>query len=240
MNWGVSSQQENDMNVVYALTRNLYPHLAPSVRSLIEHNPKANVYVLAEDDELPVELPCKAKVINVSSQQYFPVNSVNYGKQFTYMALMRATYAELFPKMKKCIQLDVDTIVCDDLSPIWKTDMKGKWMAACPEYTGQFKPYGQTYYNIGVAVFNLEQIRKDEILPDVIQFLNTVSVPYLEQDAWNKYGIEHDKIVPIDVRYNECFCCGYTDDPAVVHYAGIGDWYSNQYIPRKEYLDKYR
>lgn len=226
------------MNVVYAMTRNLYPHIIPSITSLMEHNPKANVYILAEDDEL--ELPCKAKVINVSGQQYFHSGTPNWNKAFTYMAMMRATYTDQFPRMKKCIQLDIDTVVCDDLTPIWNTDLTGKWFAACPEYTGHFKPYGPTYYNIGVAVFNLEQIRKDNITPKIIDFLNTVNVPYLEQDAWNKFGIEQDKIAKLDVRYNECFCCGYTNDPAIVHYAGISDWYNNPNMERVEYLNRYR
>ena len=228
------------MNVIYALTRNLYPHIVPAVRSLIAHNPKANVYILAEDDELPVGLPCKAKVINVSGQKYFAPGSVNWNKQFTYMAMMRATYTDLFPRMKKCIQLDIDTIVNDDLAPLWNTDLTGKWLAACPEHTGHYKPYGPIYYNIGVAVFNLEQIRKDKIVPDIVHFLNTVSVPYLEQDAFNKFGLAQDKIKPIDVRYNECFCCGYTDAPAIVHYAGVGDWFENKNIGRIEYLERYR
>lgn len=226
------------MNVVYAMTRNLYPHIIPSITSLMEHNPKANVYILAEDDEL--DLPCKAKVINVSDQKYFHSGTPNWNKAFTYMAMMRATYTDQFPRMKKCIQLDIDTVVCDDLTPIWNTDLTGKWFAACPEYTGHFKPYGPTYYNIGVAVFNLEQIRKDNITPKIIDFLNTVNVPYLEQDAWNKFGIEQDKIAKLDVRYNECFCCGYTNDPAIVHYAGISDWYQNGNIERVEYLNRYR
>ena len=228
------------MNVVYALTRNLYPHIVPAVRSLIKYNPKANVYILAEDDALPVELPCKAKVVNVSGQKYFAPGSINWNKQFTYMAMMRATYAELFPRMKKCIQLDIDTIVNDDLTPLWNVDISGKWLAACPEYTGHYKPFGPTYYNIGVAVFNLEQMRKDKIVPEVVHYLNTVSVPYLEQDAFNKFGLEQNKIAPIDVRYNECFCCGYTNNPAIVHYAGIGDWFENKNIGRVEFLERFR
>lgn len=228
------------MNVIYALTRNLYPHLAPTMRSLIEHNPKAKVYILAEDDKIPIKLPCKATVLNVSGQSYFKPGSVNWGKQFTYMAMMRAAYANLFPRMKRCIQLDIDTIVCDSLEPLWRTDLTGKWFAACPEYNGHYKPYGPMYYNIGVAVFNLEQIRKDNITPEVIRFLNTESVPYLEQDAWNRYGLDQDKITPIDVRFNECFCCGRTGNPAIVHYAGEREWYSNRYIDRAEYLERYR
>ena len=52
------------MNIVYAMTHHVYEWILPSVRSLAETNPDANVYILAEDDKLPFKLPMKAKVIN--------------------------------------------------------------------------------------------------------------------------------------------------------------------------------
>ena len=41
------------MNIVYAMTHHVYDWILPSLRSLAEHEPDANVYILAEHDELP-------------------------------------------------------------------------------------------------------------------------------------------------------------------------------------------
>ena len=223
------------MNIVYAITRNFYERMLPSYRSLMKHNPKAKVYVLAEDDEigLPVE------VINVKDQTTFPQSGPNYRNAFTYINLMKVCYPSLLP-VNKVIHLDADTIVCDSLEPFWKTDVAGKWLAAVPEYNGRYKPFGDTYYNMGVALINLAQIRKDKIEPEMVRYLNTVRQPFADQDAWHFVGIVRDKFVPVPVRFNESYPTGTTDNPAIIHYCGIVNWWETSSMPRKEYLDKYR
>ena len=226
------------MNVIYALTRNVYHKLLPSIRSLVEHNPKVKVFIMCEDDTFPHELPCHATIVNVSEQEYFPSNGVNYHNQFSYINLLKVCYP-YYLKANKVIHLDIDTIICDSLEPLWKTDVRGRWFAACPEYTGRYKPFGDIYYNMGVALINLAQMRKDSIIDDMVWYLNNVKQPWADQDAWNKYGIEQDKATTFDVRYNENRMTGRTDNPAIVHYCSIGDWYENRMIFRREYLDKY-
>ncbi len=227
------------MNIVYALTRNVYHYILPSMKSLAEHNPKARVFILAEDDELPFELPMKAEIINVSDQEYFPKSGVNYYNAFSYINLLKVCYPLLLP-VRKVIHLDADTIVCGSLEELWKTDVNGKWFASCNESKSTYKPFGKLYYNMGISLINLEQMRKDKIIPKMIEYLNTVKQPWADQDAWNKYGLEQDKIVPIDVKYNECFATGYTNDPVIVHYCGIHDWFTKKNMYRVEYLNKYK
>ena len=223
------------MNIVYALTRNFYPKLKPSLTSLREHNPDAKVFILAEDDEIGID---DVEVINVSGQDYFPRNGVNYYNAFTYINLLKVCYPELL-KVSKVIHLDVDTIICKSLKEMWDTKLTCKWVGACPEYKGVYRPFGEMYYNMGVAVINLAQMRKDKIVPKMVEYLNTVPQPYADQDAWNKYGLEKDKFVPIDIRFNESFCCGKTDDPAIVHFCGASHWYEDPGTERYAYLKKY-
>ena len=106
------------MIVVYAATRNLYPYLKVAISSLLAFHKDARVIVLAEDDDigLPVE------VINVSGQDYYRADGPNSDSIFTYMAAMRLLYVDLLPDVDRVIQLDVDTIVCDSLLPLWEMD----------------------------------------------------------------------------------------------------------------------
>lgn len=230
------------MNIVYALTRNYYHKILPSLRSLYEHEPKAKVYILAEDDALPFETPQKVTVINISDQHQFD-DSINIRNRFGgYINLLKVYYPTLLPRLNKVIHLDVDTIICDSLKDFWNTDVTGKWIAAVPEYTAvhpQLKLYGDIYYNAGVMLINLQQMRKDNIEDTMARFLIEVPQPFADQDAWNKYGIEQDKIVPVPVRFNECISCGHTSNPAIVHYCAYSDWYESPHIPRREYLNKY-
>lgn len=224
------------MNIVYAFTADYAPKAFPSMRSLKEHNPKAKVFVVTETDEL--DLPIEAEIINIKDQTWFPPTGVNYRNQFTYINLLKVMYPSVLP-VNKVIHLDCDTIICDSLEPLWKTDLKGKWFAACPEYRGRYRPFGDMYYNMGVAVINLQQMRKDGIEAVMAEYLNTVPQPYADQDAWNKYGIEQDKVAAFPIRYNECFATGETDSPAIVHYCGYINWFNNDAVPRMEYIKKW-
>ena len=225
------------MNIVYSSSPTMYPILKASIASLLEHNTPSRIYILAQEDTLPFEIPCNHKVINVSGQTYFPAGGPNMGRQnyFTVMSMMRVCAPELI-KADKVVYLDCDTVICENLKPLWNTDLTGKWLAWCPEHLGMWHPYGPKYYNGGVAVYNLKQMREDNFTQKIVEMLNTQPFRFVDQDAMNK--IAQDKCVDIPVRYNECFCCGTTDDPAIVHYAGHGDLFARGYF-RREYIEKY-
>lgn len=226
------------MNICYSLSRNLYPYLEGAIRSVLDHNRDVKIYVLAEDDELPFVIPCEHEIINVSGQTYFPPENQNCRSQFTYMAMLRVATPELIPE-DRVIQLDIDTICCDSLQPIWDIDLNGKWIAWCPEYLGQYRPFGPKYYNFGVAVLNLQQLRQDNAPAFMVRELNRFLYNFLDQDVMNRFAVP-DKTVDMPVRFNESFCCGITEHPAIVHYAGYPDWFRNPATPRWEYLAKYR
>ena len=223
------------MNIVYALTSNFVELARPSMKSLLEHNPKAKIYLLT-DREVKSDIPMT--VIDISDRHEFD-NSVNIRNNFGgVINLLKVEYADIL-KVNKVIHLDADTIICDSLDPIWKTDLTGKWVGAVQEYRGSYRPFGERYYNMGVAVLNLQQLRADNATPQMVEYLGSVRQPFADQDAWHKFGLP-DKFVDIPLRYNENFATGETDDPAIVHYCGISDWYHNPRMARKEYLEKYR
>lgn len=224
------------MNVVYSLTRNVYEWVLPSLRSLAKYNPNARVFVLAEDDELPFELPMEVEVINISGQKYFPDIATHRMEAFGgYINHLKVRYSDILP-VNKVIHLDIDTIICDKLDGLWKTDVSGKWFAAVPESQTWYRPFGDKYYNMGVVLFNLQQIRKDKMQQSMTDFLLTTDQPYADQNAWNKFGIPAD----LDLRYNESMVTGRTDDPAIVHFCAIPDWWTNKKMFRREYLEEYR
>ena len=227
------------MNVVYAMTRRVYEWILPSLRSLAVHDPNTNVFILAEDDALPFALPVEAKIINVSGQTYFPKTGVNYNTDFGYINLLKVRYPSILP-VDRVIHLDIDTIVCGSLQALWDTDLTGKWFGAVQEYRANYRPFGEKYYNMGVSVINLSQMREDRIEPVMEYYLNNVKQPWADQDAWNRYGLEAGKIVPLDVRWNESPVTGETDHPSVVHYASIWGWFEKPDMWRKDYLDKWR
>ena len=227
------------MNIVYAMTHHVYEWILPSIRSLADPNPRAKVFILAEDDELPFQLPMPAEIRNVSGQQWFTEAGVNYNNSYKYINLLKVRYPSIL-QVDKVIHLDIDTIVCDRLDGLWNTDVTGKWFAACPEAQQYYHPFGEKYYNMGVALINLEQMREDGIEQTMQDYLNDVEQPFADQDAWNKYGLEAEKAADLDVRWNESIVTGRTDHPGIVHYCGMKNWYTRFNMPRVAYLNQYR
>lgn len=227
------------MNIVYALTRNVYEWILPSLRSLAEHNPDAHVFILCEDDALPFDLPMTADVINISDQTYFPEIAAHRTDAFGgYINHLKVCYPLILP-VDKVIHLDIDTIVCDSLQGLWNKDVEGRWFAAVPEAQTWYRPYGPIYYNMGVALINLEQMRKDNIAQTMSEYLLTSGRPFADQDAWNKFGSEYRKAAILPLRYNESMVTGKTYNPAIVHYCAIPDWWTNTTMDRRKYLENY-
>lgn len=229
--------------VVYAGTPNLYEQMVWAAKSLVANTKIDHIWFLIEDDVFPYELPDFVTCINVKEyeEQKFPPWGKNSRTHFTKMALVRCCYPELLPDVDKVLQLDVDTIVLDDISELWEIDLEGKWFAACWESLSGYDPYKSGhYYNVGVCMFNLAQMREDNAQEQLVNWINTTRANCVEQDALNKLGAMNGKAADLPMRFNENRACGYTDNPAIQHYLGYMDWLTNPNLPRREYLKLYR
>lgn len=226
---------------IYSGTRNLYPHMVVAAKSLIANSGVEKVYFLIEDDKFPDKLPPLIETKNVSGQTWFPKDGPNMKSQFSYMALVRACYCKLLPEnLDTVLQLDVDTIVVDNVNKLLDMKMGRKWFAACDEPNNNYwRPFGNKYYNVGVAMFNLKAIRRCGVDDTIIKFLNEEETPFVEQDGWNKFSTAQE-VIDLDTRYNESVPTGYTDNPAVVHWAGFKNWWDDPKAPRREYYRKYK
>lgn len=224
----------------YTGTRNLYDDMIPAFTSLLINSDVDKVYLLIEDDEFPIKLPDKVESINVKNQTYFRADGPNMKSKFTYMAMMRATFALMFPQYDKILSLDVDTIVDKDISELWDIDLGDYYFAAVPEpdrCAGGKYYFSPVYTNIGVALYNLEKLRSDNLLQNVIMNLNHKYYQFLEQDAFNEFCQGH--IIKLPNMYNCTNYCEYPftdwcDDPKIIHYAGIRNW------SKLPYIEKYR
>ena len=168
---------------VYAGTRNVYGQMAVAAKSLLHNTPGAEVWFLIEDDEFPERLPAQIRVMNVSSQEFFPKDGPNYGSQWSYMTLMRCALAKLFPEEKRALWLDVDTIVDADITELLETNLDGACFAGCIE-PGKTRPWFR-YINAGVMLCNLEEIRRTGLDNELIRLINMMRMDYPDQDAIN-------------------------------------------------------
>lgn len=182
----------------------------------------------------------------------------------TYYRLLIAEYLK---EVDKCIYLDVDTLIYDDLLDLYKLDMGTGYLAAgrgvsfnfskersrsLAEYLGI--PTADNYVNAGVLVMNLKKIRENNLTQ---QFLACSEKKWIcqDQDVLNICCYDRIKIFPL--KYN-LYSAAYNyktemlenrftrseikealKNPCIIHYASktAKPWYNLRAIKGKQWWD---
>lgn len=216
----------------YLGTRNLYADMVTAVKSLLVHSDVDKVFFVIEDDSFPYPLPKEIEIINARNQKWFPTGGPNYKSHFSYLCVTRAAYAELFKDYTRILSIDDDTIVMDNISSLWDTDLKGNYCAGVIDL-GIRRP---NYFNAGVILMDLEALRKDGITQRMIDLLNREYRMFIDQDALNECC--DGKILELPLRYNESPVTGQTHTPAIIHYVGT-DKVGGKNAARRPFWNEY-
>ena len=204
--------------VTYTGTRDVYHWMSASAKSLLCHNKIDRIYFFIEDDTFPETLPDCITCINVSTQQFFPPDGLNYDSEQTYMDPIRLALPYLLPDEHVVLSLDDDTIIQDDISRIWETDFNGLPFAAVKETNTNHNPR-PPYYNFGVVLMDLDRMRSEQLTDKLIDAFNyKQKYKYKAQDCIN--DICYKMFVDLPSRYNVCGMTEKTQQKDIIHYAG--------------------
>lgn len=222
----------------YVGTKNVYADIIPSLKSLLIHSDVDKVFLLIEDDEFPYPVPSCVQPINVSGQKWILPDGPNYSTiKWTWMTMMRAALAKLFPDIDLILSMDNDTIVNQDISEIWRLPVGENYYAASREpkkSAGGVWEQVPLFTQMGVVLYNLKRIREDGIDDLVIHELNTNRHIFAEQDAFNELCQGHIYPMPADYNVNEF--TEPTNNPKIYHYAATnGRWRDYEIV--KQYRD---
>ena len=209
-----------DKIAVYAGTRNIYGQMYTSLKSLLLNTPMDQVFLLIEDDEFPYPLPENVQPVNVSDQPWFPENGANTVQRYTYMALLKVCLGEIFTDIKKVLWLDCDTIIDDDISDLFETDLSGYYYAGVLE-PGKSKDIFR-YVNVGVLLCNLDSLRRMGKEMEMIHFLNQYQMGWPEQDCINL--LCQGRIRLVDSTYNANAFTTVCLRPKIIHYAAMKEY----------------
>ena len=217
--------QPGEKIVTYFSTRNLYDVLPAAYNSLLAYTPDVHVYCFIEDDKLPFAVPDQVTCVNVTGQTLFPEDGPCYKTQYTYMILLKAALTKIFPNAERALILDVDTVVCDDISQLFIYDLSHAYFAAVKEPEGS-RIRGIVYPNFGVCLLNLSRLRSSGKDDEIIHALNTKKFAFPEQDAFA--SICTNRWDPLPPAYNVTdFGFNITGTPKhtyIKHFAGFKDW----------------
>lgn len=205
---------------VYTGTRNIYEDMLISAKSLIANSDVDRVIFLTEDDKFPYKLHEKCEVRNVRFQKYFRNDGPNSKSPFSYMAMMRAALGFELPEHDYVVSFDCDTIVVKPIgSYLWELPLGDKYFFAASREPHRCNDKHPLYCNVGVTAHNLKLMRSQNKTIQYIDTLNSRYYRYVDQDVMNY--LSYPGILDLDGDYNANDWTVHSDDPKIIHYAGI-------------------
>lgn len=257
----------SEINVLYAFDTRFWRMAAVSIYSLMKNKAPDTIYNIY--CMVPPHTHGRKKIENISKS--FPgrgtfiwrtiKKSENpfqtyYFSRWSPVIFYRLFAHKIFPEIDKLLYLDSDTMILDDLSILYNTDISqyaaGAVIDMAPVMDTQ-NPNGQyvrffsekylkngPYFNSGVLLLNTKNMTKNEML-----LKNTkVKLKYPDQDILN--AALAGKIKPLELKYNlapgikipKTFPKYQADDaksaPAILHFYS-GKPYNYETTPREIY-----
>lgn len=142
-------------------------------------------------------------------------HSYSYSEHISRAAYYRIDLPILLSNIDKVIYLDCDLIVLDDISELWNIDFKSeKRLIACQDHSSEMaKSYNMLfnkkpksgYFNSGVIMMDLDNLRKDDFVNKMHSIINKLDNKFsIIKDADQKYFnyFFFDKWQKIDIAWN--------------------------------------
>lgn len=124
----------------------------------------------------------------------------------TPAALLKFVLPELLPDYDRVLYMDGDLVVLEDLSELYHTDLGDSYLASVTDsgimYTSsKYVSSVQRYFNSGVMLLNLQQMRADGLTEVLIQAKkNMKDSSLMDQNVLN--CVCDGRTTPLPVRYN--------------------------------------
>ena len=192
----------DEINIVF-ITDNKYAYpTSVAISSLFySSNPETNykVYVIGSDLNEETERLLLRSGPNIVVEN-IPGDVITIDFKHSHVstaAMFKFLIADIFPQLDRILYLDSDIIVQGDLKAFYNTDLGQNYIAAIPDYHIMNNLYAKArelinspfYFNSGVILMNLRQMREDNISEKLIQtklsISNDKTFTFMDQDALN-------------------------------------------------------
>ncbi len=129
-------------------------------------------------------------------------------KHITVAAMYRLLLPQLLPEYSKCIYIDGDALICNDIAKAYRESVDNFYIAAvrdieAADYISKFQydiaPPTDQYINTGFLLMNLENMRKDGLVDRFFE-LSDKKFLFCDQDIMNI--VCHNKIRHLPLKYN--------------------------------------
>ena len=217
------NKELKEIPIFFAIDDQYIPFLSVALKSLIENASKDYKYLIKilhtnvqeghmkqikkyENENVNIEFVDLSYYIGKIQDKLY---TRDYYTNTTYFRLF---LPELYPQYDKVLYLDSDIIVLGDISELYNTDMGDNLVAAAPDdiiqYNKVFQDYAelvvgvakyQNYFNAGVLLMNLDELRKFGFEEKFLYLLGTVKFSVAQdQDYLNRLCKGRVKLVSHD------------------------------------------
>lgn len=257
------NKEVNEIPVFFAVDNGYIPFLGVALKSLIDNTSKENKYAIKilytsvsdenksrikkyEKENISIEFVDLNKQLEEIKEKLY---TRNYFSNTTYYRLF---IPELYPEYDKAVYIDSDIICLADIADLYNVDMEDNLIAAVPDGVVQtidpFKDYVERvvgvadynkYFNAGVIVMNLKELRKYKFEEKFIYMLGKIRFEVAQdQDYLNR--LCKGRVKMIDYSWNRMPIMGKRDgDINLIHYnLGAKPWYFDDVL-YQEYFWKY-
>ena len=221
------------VDVVYAADHAYLFLCCVSVCSLMEHLPstqQVRLHLLIdetlrrEDERLLTHLSDRFSNLRITlhktDEEAFQKLDFR-GSIWSRAACYRLILPKLLPDVDLCLYIDSDTLIVDDITPVWDTDMEGYLLAGVfddispvrAQTVGDHIQGIHTYVNSGVLLMNLALMRERKIQEKLLGELGNYLV--VDQDLLNVVCYGAIRLLPSD--YN-CIPGVHCDSPKIIHF----------------------
>ena len=206
------------VHLTYMADKKYFPYMMVSIHSaLINKNKDTSyhVHILANDftpDDIKKLKAMEQEDLQISVYQTkeLNLNSAHLGRFASFApALQKLFIAQYLQNIDKTLYLDADTIVQKDLSAVYQTNLNKNYIAAVkdglmyqyPEHIAELGLLWRNFYfNSGVMLLNLKEIRENNIINRAKTYFNTHYEIFGDQDILNV--VVGKKVLPLSYVYN--------------------------------------
>ncbi len=181
---------------------------------------------------------CNIKLIDMKNQ----LDSVYTSRHLSKATYYRLMLPSLLPNLDKILYLDVDIIVKRDLNALFDYNIDNFYLAgvvdaelssgagvisgraSCCKDDIYIKRFGEdsflkSYVNAGILLFNLKNMRNDNLENKLLDCISSNHLEFHDQDALN---IEcYGKILNIPNLYNIASYKDFSDNQVIIHYVDV-------------------
>lgn len=209
------------MDIVFATDANYLMPTCVMLRSLTFHNPDVRLHLLSDGSLTPEHI----RRMEADAGRPVSVHLVKWdlcpkasgpAKHISDITYYRLAMAEVLPEeMDKVLYLDVDTIVRQDLTPLWETPLEGYAIGAVMDASNNdihhFNrlriPVSAGLFNAGVLLINLTWWREHHAADLFRDFLTNHPdrLYFHDQDVLNATLWNHRKPLPLKWNCQSAF-----------------------------------